>query len=201
MLQAPRVAWEIEPALLGGVGGQEVAALAEADGHADRLHDGEHFFPQSAAFGEIAGAEKVAGVVRDDDGDAVVFPALFLVRRKRQISPAEDASRGYDAQSYDDARLHEADFTVEDGRAQQNFSFGRGARVAGLARLPWAEFDNVGDVDLLSREPHGFQNAVQFPARFPLKRLAFLFIQVVGSISYEHDGGTAVSDAEDGFFS
>lgn len=60
-----------------------------------------------------------------------------------------------------------------------------------------AEFADVGDVDLLPVESHGFENLIEFAAGRADKGFALEFFVVSGGFANEHEACVRVSCGED----
>ena len=108
----------------------------------------------------------------------------------------QDTPGGNHPERHDNAGLHQANLEIQHRGRESDFLFGGRAGVEGLARLLRAEFDKVGDIDLLAGETHGLEHAVQLAAGRTLKRFTRFLIMIIHRIAHKHDIGREIPLAE-----
>lgn len=167
------------------------------DGEAEFFHDGEHVFPEEAFC--VAGGtalKEVAGVVGDADGSAAeVVP--FSAHGADGSGEAEKSLGGGATEGDDAFGPDDVDFRADEGHAGGHFLGGGLAVVGRLFRHGGAEFDDVGNVDVLPEDAHGFEDVVELLPGGTDEGFAFFFLVIAGSFADEHEACGGVAGGED----
>ena len=153
----------------------------------------EHLLPQAAAFAQVTGAQQVAGVVSHHHGNTVKLPGAFLIGSQGQIPLLQQTTGGNDPQSHNHAGLHQPHFKIHHRAAEQQLLITGRAGIKRLARLRRAELDQLRNIDLLARKPHGLEHAVQLAAGIALEGESRLFIVITGGIAHKNDISTGIA--------
>ena len=102
------------------------------------------------------------------------------------------AAEGEDALGFDDG-----DFCPDEGHADSHF-LGRGlAIIGGLVRRGGPEFDDVGNINFLTGNPHRLEDVVELLACRADERFALALFLVAGGLADEHHAGLGISRGED----
>lgn len=104
---------------------------------------------------------------------------------------------GAGSEGDNDARFYNFDLSFEEGEGAGHFLGGGWAIVGGLVFGGGAEFANIGEIDLLAGEAHGFEDLVEFVAGWADEGFLLLLVVEAGGLADEHELGLWVAGGED----